>query len=71
MLPTDSDGGRPRFVSRLPQSARAGYARNCLAMAAAGKVRCEVATRPLTQVNEVFEQLRRGQVHGRMVLVPR
>ncbi len=45
--------------------------RELLAMAAAGKVRCEVATRPLTQVNEVFEQLRHGQVHGRMVLVPR
>ena len=45
--------------------------RELLAMAAAGKVRCEVATRPLAQVNEVHEQLRRGQVHGRMVLVPR
>src|SRR5258706_16110465 len=45
--------------------------RELLAMAAAGKVRCEVATRPLTQVNEVFEQLTHGQVHGRMVLVPR
>src|SRR5580700_9445633 len=45
--------------------------RELLAMAAAGKVRCEVATRPLTQVNEVLEQLRHGQVHGRMVLVPR
>jgi propanol-preferring alcohol dehydrogenase len=45
--------------------------RELLAMAAAGKVRCEVAARPLTQVNEVLEQLRRGQVHGRMVLVPR
>jgi propanol-preferring alcohol dehydrogenase len=45
--------------------------RELLAMAAAGKVHCEVATRPLTQVNEVFEQLRRGQVHGRIVLVPR
>src|SRR5258705_376332 len=45
--------------------------RELLAMAAAGTVRCQVATRPLTQVNEVFEQLRHGQVHGRMVLVPR
>jgi len=45
--------------------------RELLAMAAAGKVRCQVAARPLTQVNEVLEQLRRGQVHGRMVLVPR
>ena len=45
--------------------------RELLAMDATGKVRCEVATRPLAQVNEVHEQLRRGQVHGRMVLVPR
>jgi propanol-preferring alcohol dehydrogenase len=45
--------------------------RELLAMASAGKVHCEVATRPLAQVNEVLEQLRRGQVHGRMVLVPR
>jgi D-arabinose 1-dehydrogenase-like Zn-dependent alcohol dehydrogenase len=45
--------------------------RELLAMAATGKVRCEVAARPLTQVNEVLEQLRRGQVLGRMVLVPR
>jgi propanol-preferring alcohol dehydrogenase len=45
--------------------------RELLAMAAAGKVRCEVAVRPLAQVNEVFEQLKHGQVHGRMVLVPR
>ena len=45
--------------------------RELLAMAAAGKVRCEVATRPLAQVNEVFEQLGHGQVQGRMVLVPR
>src|ERR1700688_1099930 len=45
--------------------------RELLAMAAAGKVRCEVATRPLAHVNEVFEQLRHGQVYGRIVLVPR
>jgi propanol-preferring alcohol dehydrogenase len=45
--------------------------RELLAMAAAGKVCCEVAARPLPQANEVFEQLRRGQVHGRIVLVPR
>jgi propanol-preferring alcohol dehydrogenase len=39
-----------------------------LAMAAARKVRCQVATRPLTQANEVLEELRRGQICGRMVL---
>jgi propanol-preferring alcohol dehydrogenase len=42
-----------------------------LAMGAAGKVRCQTATRPLAQINEVFEQLRQGQVSGRLVLVPR
>jgi D-arabinose 1-dehydrogenase-like Zn-dependent alcohol dehydrogenase len=42
-----------------------------LAMAAAGKLHCQTATRPLAQVNEVLEQLRRGQVSGRIVLVPR
>jgi alcohol dehydrogenase, propanol-preferring len=45
--------------------------RELLAMAAAGKVRCQVTTRPLAQVNEVLEQLRHGEVSGRMVLVPR
>jgi len=45
--------------------------REVLAMGAAGKVRCQTATRPLAQVNEALEQLRRGQVSGRLVLVPR
>ena len=39
-----------------------------LAMGAAGKVHCEVATQPLSQANEVLEQLRRGRVSGRLVL---
>jgi len=42
--------------------------REVLALAAAGKVRCQVATRPLNQVNHVLEELRRGQICGRMVL---
>jgi propanol-preferring alcohol dehydrogenase len=41
-----------------------------LVMAAAGKVRCQVKTRPLAEVNEVFEELRRGSIPGRIVLVP-
>ena len=44
--------------------------REMLAMAAAGKVRCQVATRPLAQANEVLEELRRGQICGRIVLTP-
>jgi propanol-preferring alcohol dehydrogenase len=42
-----------------------------LALAAAGKVHCQTSTQPLTQVNEVLDQLRNGQVAGRIVLVPR
>jgi alcohol dehydrogenase, propanol-preferring len=45
--------------------------REVLAMAAGGRVRPEVATRPLAQVNEVLEQVRQGKVCGRLVLVPR
>jgi propanol-preferring alcohol dehydrogenase len=44
--------------------------REVLAMAAAGKVRCQVATRTLAEVNEALDQLRRGQVSGRLVLAP-
>jgi propanol-preferring alcohol dehydrogenase len=45
--------------------------REILSMAAKGKVRCRVAARPLAQVNEVLEQLRRGQISGRVVLTLR
>ncbi len=45
--------------------------RQVLEMAAAGKVRCQVATRPLAEVNDVLEDLRRGRVSGRVVLLPR
>ena len=39
-----------------------------LALAAKGKIRCHVATRPLSEVNVVMEQLRQAQVSGRIVL---
>jgi propanol-preferring alcohol dehydrogenase len=42
-----------------------------LALAAAGKVHCQTSTQPLTQINEALDQLRNGQVSGRIVLVPR
>jgi D-arabinose 1-dehydrogenase-like Zn-dependent alcohol dehydrogenase len=32
-------------------------------------VRCQVKTRPLAEVNEVFEELRRGSIAGRIVLL--
>ena len=41
-----------------------------LDMAAAGKVRCQVTTRPLASANQALEELRRGQVAGRIVLTP-
>jgi alcohol dehydrogenase, propanol-preferring len=42
--------------------------REVLTMAAAGKARCQIATRPLADANEALNQLRRGQVSGRLVL---
>ena len=45
--------------------------REVLALGAAGKVRCQTSARSLAQVNQVLEQLRNGQVSGRIVLVPR
>ncbi len=44
--------------------------REVLALAAQGKVRCEVAARPLSQVNEVLDQMRRGQISGRIAVTP-
>jgi propanol-preferring alcohol dehydrogenase len=42
--------------------------REVLAMAAAGEVRCQTATRPLAHAGEVLDELRRGNVAGRVVL---
>ncbi|MGC2291545.1 MAG: zinc-dependent alcohol dehydrogenase [Candidatus Acidiferrales bacterium] len=44
--------------------------RHVLAMAANGKLQCQVASRPLAQVNEVLAELRKGTVSGRIVLTP-
>ena len=44
--------------------------REVLSMAAARKVRCQVVARPLAEANEVLDQLRKGQVSGRIVLTP-
>lgn len=41
-----------------------------LGLGAEGKLHCQVATRPLAQANEVLEELRRGQISGRIALVP-
>jgi propanol-preferring alcohol dehydrogenase len=42
--------------------------REVLALASAGKIRSRVGTRPLSEANEALEQLRSGQVSGRIVL---
>jgi propanol-preferring alcohol dehydrogenase len=39
-----------------------------LALAAAGKLHCQVAARPLAEVNSVFEDMRAGKIAGRVVL---
>ena len=44
--------------------------RAVLAMASAGKLRGHATARPLDHANEVLNQLRRGQVSGRIVLTP-
>ena len=44
--------------------------REVLDMAAAGKVRCQVTSRPLADANAVLEDLRHGRIAGRVVLTP-
>ena len=39
-----------------------------LALAAEGKLHCQVATRPLDEANAVFEEMRGGKISGRIVL---
>jgi propanol-preferring alcohol dehydrogenase len=41
-----------------------------LELAAAGRIRCEVETRPLDQINEIFDRMRQGQITGRIVVIP-
>jgi propanol-preferring alcohol dehydrogenase len=42
--------------------------REVLLMASKGKVRCRVATRPLSHINQILDELRHGHVSGRIVL---
>jgi propanol-preferring alcohol dehydrogenase len=42
--------------------------REVLAMAAAGKLTCQVATRPLADANAVLDEMRSGKISGRIVL---
>jgi alcohol dehydrogenase, propanol-preferring len=75
-LPAENICFPPILMASLEISIRASAVgtrqdlREVLAMAAAGKIRCQVAARPLAQVNEVLQQLRVGQISGRVVLTP-
>jgi propanol-preferring alcohol dehydrogenase len=42
--------------------------REVLDLAAQGKVRCQIETSPLERINEIFDQMRRAQITGRVVL---
>jgi alcohol dehydrogenase, propanol-preferring len=42
--------------------------RDTLALAAEGKLHCRVERRPLAQINEILEAMRRGMILGRLVL---
>jgi propanol-preferring alcohol dehydrogenase len=42
--------------------------RHVLMMAAAGRLHCQVSTRPLAEVNAVLEEMRAGHISGRVVL---
>jgi propanol-preferring alcohol dehydrogenase len=39
-----------------------------LAMAAAGKLRCQVSTRPLSEINVIMDEMKAGKIAGRVVL---
>lgn len=42
--------------------------RELMELAAGGKVRCRTESRPLSEINEVFEEMRRGKILGRVVV---
>lgn len=44
--------------------------RDVLALGSEGKLRCQTACRPLSEVNEVLDLLRSGKISGRVVLTP-
>jgi propanol-preferring alcohol dehydrogenase len=75
-LPAESIGFSPLSMAGLEVRIQASAVgtredlREVLALAAEGKIACQVTERPLSQANEALEQLRRGQVSGRVVLRP-
>jgi propanol-preferring alcohol dehydrogenase len=42
--------------------------REVLELAAAGRVKCLVEARPLDQINEIFDDMRRAKITGRVVV---
>ncbi|HSE97660.1 MAG TPA: zinc-dependent alcohol dehydrogenase [Blastocatellia bacterium] len=44
--------------------------REVLELAASGKIHCQVETRPLEEINEIFDQMREAQIMGRVVVIP-
>ena len=44
--------------------------REVLELAADGKLHCKTETRPLNEINEIFEEMRQGKISGRIVVVP-
>ena len=44
--------------------------REVLSLAAAGRLHCQATARPLSEVNQVLDELRRGRASGRIVLTP-
>jgi len=42
--------------------------REVLELAAAGRVKCLVEARPLAQINEIFDDMRRAKITGRVVV---
>jgi len=44
--------------------------RAVLGLAAAGTIACRIESRPLEQINEIFDEMRNGTITGRAVLTP-
>ena len=75
-LPAENIGFPPILMASLEINIHASAVgtredlRNVLAMAAVGKLRCEVSARPLAEANSVLDDLRHGKISGRVVLTP-
>jgi alcohol dehydrogenase, propanol-preferring len=57
-------------TARIPFWGTRAELQEVIALAQQGLVEAEVHTFPLTDVVEAYDKLRRGQIHGRAVLVP-